>query len=231
MFCRDRERTTSETPSPTADAGPDKQVAVDIPAYNCTTLTATATGGNPPYAYLWSTGETTASITVCPTTTTTYSVEVRDANENCPSNDAVTVEAVHTICGPHGDKALVCHDGKVICVARSALPAHLGHGDRLGTCAPAKMQGENESGLTANCYPNPFSEETTISFSSKEGEYLRVEITDLSGKQIAEIWNGYAEPGMKYEEVWKGENIAAGMYLLRITSGSGAEQYIKLSKN
>lgn len=42
-------------------------------------LTAQPSGGAPPYTYLWSTGETTESITVSPTNTTTYSVDVTDA--------------------------------------------------------------------------------------------------------------------------------------------------------
>lgn len=42
-------------------------------------LTATPSGGAAPYEFLWSTGETTQSITVTPGVTTTYSVEVIDA--------------------------------------------------------------------------------------------------------------------------------------------------------
>ena len=40
---------------------------------------ANATGGSPPYVYLWSTGETTPSIFVSPTSTQNYSVDVTDA--------------------------------------------------------------------------------------------------------------------------------------------------------
>jgi hypothetical protein len=42
------------------------------------TLTANASGGNGNYSYLWSTGETTQSILVSPTSTTTYNVTVFD---------------------------------------------------------------------------------------------------------------------------------------------------------
>lgn len=54
---------------------PDTQVPCpNTPA----TLTSQVTGGTPGYTYLWSTGETTATINVSPVTTTTYSLTVVD---------------------------------------------------------------------------------------------------------------------------------------------------------
>ena len=64
----------------TADAGKDQTIC----AGNSATLTAT--GGT---SYKWSTGETTASITVSPTQTTTYSVEVSDGTSS--DTDEVSV--------------------------------------------------------------------------------------------------------------------------------------------
>ena len=54
------------------------------------TLFANATGGTPPYTYLWSTFQTGQSITVTPTATTTYSVTVIDAGFNTTTG-SVTV--------------------------------------------------------------------------------------------------------------------------------------------
>ena len=48
---------------------------------SCATVGATSvSGGRGSYTYAWSTGETSATISVCPTATTTYSVEVMDAS-------------------------------------------------------------------------------------------------------------------------------------------------------
>ena len=65
---------------PVANAGAD----VSIDAGQSTTLTAS--GGD---TYLWSTGETTASITVKPDSTTNYEVTVTSGG--CSSTDSVTV--------------------------------------------------------------------------------------------------------------------------------------------
>ena len=68
-------------PSPTASAG----ASVTISLGSQTTLTANG-GGN----YLWSNGATTQSISVSPTATTTYCVQVTNTN-NCTDSSCVTV--------------------------------------------------------------------------------------------------------------------------------------------
>ncbi len=54
-------------------------------------LFATASGGAPPYTYLWSTGETTPSIFVSPNASETYSVEVTDDCLNQTAFDSYQV--------------------------------------------------------------------------------------------------------------------------------------------
>lgn len=53
-------------------------------------LTGSATGGFPPYTYLWSTGATTATTSVSPTVATTYTLTVTDS-KGCVGSDAVIV--------------------------------------------------------------------------------------------------------------------------------------------
>ncbi|WP_339751680.1 Ig-like domain-containing protein [uncultured Winogradskyella sp.] len=65
---------------PTADAGEDQTIC------DGETIALTASGGA---EYLWSTGETTASILVNPSVETIYSVDV--ISNNCSSTDNVTV--------------------------------------------------------------------------------------------------------------------------------------------
>ncbi|MFN4253893.1 MAG: MopE-related protein [Saprospiraceae bacterium] len=71
--------------------------------------TLTASGGG---TYLWSTGETTASITVAPTTTTTYTVTVTNA-QLCTSTNTATVLVNNA--APHFDYVGVApFDGHVV---------------------------------------------------------------------------------------------------------------------
>ena len=54
--------------------------------------------------YLWSTGETTSSITVSPTTTTYYHVDAYDAQNGCPGSDTIRVfVGINDAFSPNGD--------------------------------------------------------------------------------------------------------------------------------
>ena len=69
------------------DAGANQVVYYGYPPQACTTLSGSGAGGTPPYTYLWSNGETTQSIIVCPTVTTVYAVTITDADNYTFSDD------------------------------------------------------------------------------------------------------------------------------------------------
>lgn len=73
--------------APTANAGADKTICSN----GSTTLTASGGG-----TYLWSNAETTASITVSPLLTTTYTVTVTNSGCTASDNAVVTVNALPT---------------------------------------------------------------------------------------------------------------------------------------
>ncbi|MEZ4781521.1 MAG: hypothetical protein R2816_08170 [Flavobacteriaceae bacterium] len=94
-------------PLPTANAGAD----VTITNGNSTTLTATGGG-----TYLWSTGETTASITVSPSVTTTYSVTVTNG-VGCQATDAVIVTVTDGVVADAGADQTICEGDSVTLTA------------------------------------------------------------------------------------------------------------------
>lgn len=64
---------------------------------DCTTLDASVVGGcGLAPLYQWSTGETTPSINVCPTVTTTYTVDITEQCSNLTTTESITVYVVPT---------------------------------------------------------------------------------------------------------------------------------------
>lgn len=72
--------TLQVLPAPVADAGPDQSICAGSMA------TITASGGT---AYVWNSGQNTATLAIAPATTTTYTVTV--SNGNCSDTDELTV--------------------------------------------------------------------------------------------------------------------------------------------
>ena len=71
-----------------------------ICAGHCVDITAQPSQGQAPFTYRWSTGSTDKTVMVCPSSSTTYSVTVTDAN-GCTGEDQVTIET--EVCGSIGD--------------------------------------------------------------------------------------------------------------------------------
>jgi predicted transcriptional regulator len=93
-------------PSPTANAGND----VSILEGESTTLTAS--GGD---TYLWSTGETTASITVSPNATTTYTATT--FINSCEDSDDVIVTVNTQVVANAGDDVTICKNSSTTLTA------------------------------------------------------------------------------------------------------------------
>ena len=72
-------------------------------------------------------------------------------------------------------------------------------------------------------YPNPFNPSTNISYSISNGEYVSINIFDVNGGKVIELFNGDKSAGT-YSINWNGENergvqVSAGVYLYSIDVG------------
>jgi hypothetical protein len=96
---------------------------------NGNNATVAANGGTPPYSYSWTGGLSGAVQNNL--ASGTYTVTVTDANK-CTTTASIVVEEMLTICHiPPGNP----NNPQTITIGKSALPAHLAHGDRVGACA------------------------------------------------------------------------------------------------
>jgi hypothetical protein len=255
--CTATTTVTLTQPAPlVVDAGPNQTVYAGYPGQDCATLTATGqSGGCAPYALLWTNGNgatigTTASVTVCPTVTTTYYVTITDQN-GCSFTDSVLVCAINVVCGQSGQnpRIQICHippgnpgNASTMCLPLPSIANHLAHGDYLGACnigpnppcdfgGSAKVAGnEGDQGagaemgdarMSMEAFPNPFEGETTIRFSVPVTQNVVIEVFDLRGEKIATLFEGECGENAAQEVKFHPEQVTDGIYMARMTTSTG----------
>ena len=201
-------------PTPTVTITGDDLVALGY-GTETATLTATAADGTPPYSYTWSTNQTGSPITVSPTVTTTYTVTVTDYY-NKTATAQFTVTVVDWRCGNNQNKVSLCHNGHTICVAQSAVAAHLAHGDALGGCqSPKRGTGEVSGFSLAQNYPNPFNPTTTIEFGIPSEGDVRLRVIDLLGREVTVLVKETKQAGA-YAVEFDATNHPSGTYVYQL---------------
>ena len=231
--------------SPSVEAGDCKYVYLgyDNPS-NCTTLTAIASGGSGGFTYLWTPGNKTgATIQVCPTTTTTYTVKATDSY-GCKATDMVKVEVINVRCGNKKDnKVLVCHNGSTLCLDKVGVPDHLAHGDKLGTCGTiacglalrsaessvaANSQNKTSSSFTLQCYPNPADDVLTVQLNNITEGVAQLEILDVTGREVLKqninLTEGDNSISLDISQ------LSRGIFIIKLTDSQNQKAWVKMVK-
>jgi len=81
-----------------------------------------------------------------------------------------------------------------------------------------KEIGSFENILHTN-YPNPFKEETTISFQVKEKNHVSLRVYDSLGKEVASLVNEIKKPG-EYNVYFDGSNLSSGSFFYKLEVGN-----------
>ncbi len=74
-------------------------------------------------------------------------------------------------------------------------------------------------------YPNPFNPLTKIKFDVPEKSSISLKIYNISGKEIANLYNGNVNAGV-FEVNWNATNFSSGVYFLKFSS----EKYSAIKK-
>jgi rhamnogalacturonan endolyase len=203
--------------------------------YGPQSLTLTATDG---VSYQWSpvaglSSATAANPTFTATAPGTYAYTVTATSATgCTATASVTLTVVDARCGNKNDKVLVCHHGNLLCIAPSAVPAHLQHGDQLAGCGTAARGGQLSAATAAEqleltAAPNPVTERATIRFRSAESGAAHVAVYNSLGQLVATLYDAPAEAGQAYTLPLDGRQLPAGLYTCRL-SLNGQTQTLRL---
>jgi hypothetical protein len=235
-------------PAISVDAGNGQTVYYGYTPLSCADLQGSASGGCGTLNYEWFENNSSISsnsyVNVCPSTTTTYTIEVTDVN-GCQNDDQVDICVVDVVCyagNSNVQKVEICHvppgnpgNAHTICVNENAVQSHLDNGCQLGACGEAlqacnvtsssnssgssvssTVTGAISSDVTMEVYPNPFDNVINASFNGLEGAYYQIDLVDVTGKVVAELFSGSSE-NMNSTIRFNGRELAPGIYLIKMT--------------
>ncbi len=224
-----------DAPSVVIDNG-DVPVITQCYGPQCVNLTALPTGATP-FTYAWSTSATTAGIVVCPTVTTSYSVVATDVN-GCKAIESINIVVMNTCC--EENNVIVCTGTSTVCADSSAVQGLIEAGGYVGPCDTRKFISSEEAASSisnqvsaVNVYPNPFQETTMFEVTLSTASQVKIEVLDITGKQVAELTNTMFASGT-HQFNWNGTNaagnaVSSGLYFCRIATGDQV-QTLKIQK-
>jgi len=111
--------------------------------------------------------------------------------------------------------------GRTLVEASNAVLRQLGDenagvGEAIQLCRNDLLP--NDCYLTQN-YPNPFNSTTKISYGLPEASNVKITVFDMTGRQVAKLVDGVQEAG-EHELTWNAQSNPAGVYLVRMQTGS-----------
>ena len=206
-----------------AEAGADANTYFGYTPTECADLSGSASGGATPYTYAWEGAGNNQDVTVCPSSTTVYTLTVTDS-DGCTATDNVTVNVTNVKC--KGKKVQICHSGSTECVNESEVASHLAHGDYLGECGSANKreveETETEPETTLTVYPNPTDHLLHVKLVNTE-EVESVTLFDLSGTVILHV-----KAPVSDQITLDVRSLSVGIYILSVNHIDGPRQNIRV---
>jgi hypothetical protein len=215
-------------------------------------LSGSATGGSD-FTFLWSGSSTSllSSTTIAnpvftPTSEGRYQYTLTVTNEyGCAITCSITICVLDVRVPGSNNKVYVCHvppgnsgNPVTLSVSVNAVPAHVpGHtGDHLGKCDQScdnlelKVETAGEIIVSDNAafetviYPNPFTNEITITIESESPDPALITVYDLTGKFVSKSETVIPNEGFNF-----GSELNAGMYIVFVRQGDQVQK-VKIVK-
>ena len=75
-----------------------------------------------------------------------------------------------------------------------------------------------------SAYPNPFNPTTTINYSLEKNENIKINIYNINGSLVDNIFNGFQSIGT-HQVVWNAKDYPSGIYFVKMSSISSSKTY------
>ena len=79
---------------------------------------------------------------------------------------------------------------------------------------------EKDEDISMKAFPNPFANSTTIEFVTKTDVQVVVTVYNVAGAKVIELFDGISKAGVFNRVIFKGENLADGLYIYKIRVGN-----------
>jgi hypothetical protein len=192
----------------------------------CTNLTASVIGGKTPYTYSWTPSGSFNPLNACPTLGAWYKATVTDSF-GCQDTMSIK-QYVMDATSPYPGRVTMCiQSGRRLTTANvqlSLVPFYLSKNFAMGACGatPSKQGGYvfDEMEDLYKVYPNPFAHELNIEFFNLFEEEVSINLTDMTGRVVKEIFKGQMFEGDYTTFTVDASDLPNGMYLVRYSSNS-----------
>lgn len=89
--------------------------------------------------------------------------------------------------------------------------------------------GDLASAVKLKSYPNPFAEQTQISYTLQRKGAVKIEVTNMLGQRLETLVNEIQNAG-EYKVIFKGSQLSTGTYFLKVQA-EGKTEVLKLVQN
>jgi uncharacterized protein YjdB/predicted transcriptional regulator len=178
--------TDTDSVTITVNDTPNISVSNDITIMDGESTTLIANEGS---NYLWSTGETSASIVVNPSITTTYSVSSLGVGD-CEDTEEVTVTVVPELIANAGANASICIGDSITLNASGGISYLWNTGDTSSQLTVSPTVTTNYSVTVADSLGNTDTDSVTITVNEMPNVTLSENITIVAGESTSLIVNG-----------------------------------------